>query len=91
MDPTTAHKLELTLNSNSASQTINVANGHGDSDERIPAAFDDGASDDDAAVATASRNLRYRASQMKTLGLRTRESTWACPFHQRTLVRATQS
>jgi hypothetical protein len=55
MDPTTAHQQsrpgsEPALNSNSAGQTINVANGHGDSDERIPTASDDGASDDDAAV-----------------------------------------
>ena len=58
MDPTTAHQQprpgsELALNSNSAGQTISVANGHGDSDERIPVASDDGASGgsyDDAAV-----------------------------------------
>ena len=50
MDPTKAHQQptpgsELALNSNSAGQTINVANGHGDSDERIPSP-----ADDDAAV-----------------------------------------
>jgi hypothetical protein len=55
MDPTTAHQQptpgsELALNSNSAGQTINVANGRGDSDKRIPSPSDDGASDDDAAV-----------------------------------------
>jgi hypothetical protein len=55
MDPTTAHQQpspgsELALSSNSAGQTISVANGLGDSDERIPSPADDGASDDDAAV-----------------------------------------
>jgi hypothetical protein len=39
--PTTAHQQptpgsKLASNSNSAGQTINVANGHGDSDEHIP-------------------------------------------------------
>jgi len=55
VDPTTVHHQptpgsELALNSNSAGHTISTANGHGDSDERIPSASDDGTSDDDAAV-----------------------------------------
>jgi len=32
----------------------------------------------------ALRKLRYRASQLKILGLRTRGWTWVCPLYQRT-------
>jgi hypothetical protein len=90
MDPTTAHQQprpgsELALKSNSAVQTISVANGHGDSDERIPAASDDGSSDNDAAVDDGvAQSPLSRESDEDT-------RTWACPFHQRMLVRATQS
>jgi len=93
MDPTTAHQQpspgsELALSSNSAGQTINVANGLGDSDERIPSSVHPTTMRQSTMTLL---NLRYRASQRKTLGLRTRGWAWACPLYQRTLVRATHS
>ena len=61
VDPTTVHHQptpgsELALNSNSAGHTISTANGHGDSDERIPSASeDDAAVDDGVAQSPLSR------------------------------------